>query len=66
MFLEVYKDVFFVKSIGLAVLTFFSVRFVCSVVSVLFVLVLLRFGSRPERSSPVPPSPETLASSGRR
>ena len=33
---------------------------------VLFVLVLLRFGSRPERSSPVPPTPETLASSGRR
>ena len=48
MFPEVYKDVFFVKSIMLAVSTFFSVRFVCSVVSVLFVLVLLRLGSRPE------------------
>ena len=66
MFLEVYKDVLFVKSIVLAVLTFFFVRFVCSVVSVLPVLVLLRFGSRPERSSPVPPTPGTLASSGRR
>ena len=56
----------FVKSVVLAVLTLFFVRFVCSVVSVLSVLVLLRFGSRPVRSSPVPRTPETLASSGRR